>query len=217
MFPKGDKIRARKVVSRSRARSTGKYPSWKMGRMMQWESLNELNAFRLLDANPAARAYHEQPLAVRFALNGETHIHYPDVLVQWIHGAEIWEIKPESEAAHAFIVERTRLLESSLPQWGFKYRLITGEELAKEPRRSNALTMLRHGRRPVSEIEREHIRQVLLRAPAIHWSSTNNGELGPDGRAVVCRLVLEGFLSFDINQALTAMTSFHAGNDQVAI
>src|SRR5579859_7695488 len=40
--PPDGKIRARKVVSRSRARGTGKFPSWKMGRMIQWESTYEL-------------------------------------------------------------------------------------------------------------------------------------------------------------------------------
>lgn len=53
-FPPEGTVRARRIVSRSRARPTGKYPSWKMGRMIQWESTNELNAYRLLDANPAA-------------------------------------------------------------------------------------------------------------------------------------------------------------------
>ena len=51
-LPNEGNLRSRTVVSRSRARPTGKYPSWKMGRMIQWESCNELNACRLLDANP---------------------------------------------------------------------------------------------------------------------------------------------------------------------
>jgi hypothetical protein len=41
IYPQAGDIRARTVVSRSRARSTAKYPSWKMGRMMQCESSNE--------------------------------------------------------------------------------------------------------------------------------------------------------------------------------
>jgi pantoate kinase len=34
-FPQDGKIRSRKVVKRSNARNTGKYPSWKMQRMMR--------------------------------------------------------------------------------------------------------------------------------------------------------------------------------------
>src|SRR5215813_8651303 len=44
---------SRNVVTRSRVRPTGKYPSWKMERMLEWESRNELHAFRLLDCDPS--------------------------------------------------------------------------------------------------------------------------------------------------------------------
>ncbi|TAK68026.1 MAG: hypothetical protein EPO19_09230 [Betaproteobacteria bacterium] len=38
VFPEASERRSRRVVSRSRSRPTGKYPSWKMARMVQWES-----------------------------------------------------------------------------------------------------------------------------------------------------------------------------------
>ena len=60
-FPKNGKIRSRKVVSRSNARNSGKYPSWKMQRMMQWESPHEGNAMRILDATPNVISFNEQP------------------------------------------------------------------------------------------------------------------------------------------------------------
>src|SRR5262245_2804740 len=43
----------RTVVTRSRERSTGKYPSWTMNQMLEWESPFELNAMYSLDADPA--------------------------------------------------------------------------------------------------------------------------------------------------------------------
>lgn len=71
VFPKPGQLRSRKVVSRSRARPTGKYPSWKMRRMVQWESENELNAFRLLDCDPDVTRFHEQPCEVMYVLGGQ--------------------------------------------------------------------------------------------------------------------------------------------------
>lgn len=133
-FPEEGDVRSRKIVTRSRSRATGKYPSWKMGRMIQWESTNELNAYRLLDANPAAIAYHEQPLTIQYVLDGETHKHFPDTLVQWGSSRELWEIKPSSEACRPEYVNRTRFLEAALPQLGFAYRLVLAEDLNKEPR-----------------------------------------------------------------------------------
>ena len=59
IFPKDGKIRSRKVVKRSNARNTGKYPSWKMKRMMQWESVHEGNAMRILDATPHVTSFTE--------------------------------------------------------------------------------------------------------------------------------------------------------------
>lgn len=104
-FPPEGKVRSRRIVSRSRARATGKYPSWKMCRMMQWESVNELNAYRLLDANPAVTAYHEQPLTITFKINGEIHKHYPDTMVQWGNSRELWEIKTAADAARPEVAD----------------------------------------------------------------------------------------------------------------
>jgi hypothetical protein len=61
LFPIAAEKRSRKVVPRSNARSAGKYPSWKMRRMIHWESVTDLNAFRLLECDPTIRSYSEQP------------------------------------------------------------------------------------------------------------------------------------------------------------
>ncbi len=208
IFPDEYRARARKVVSRSRARSTGKYPSWKMGRMIQWESLNELNAYRLLDATPAVLAYHEQPFAIRFLLNGEPNLHYPDTFVQWENARELWEIKPEKEAAKPEILVRTKFLESVLSNLGFIYRMVIGEDLACEPRLTNALTFLKFGRAPVEPDTRERIRRLFERVPVISWGFVVNGEIGLNGKETVSRLVLEGVLYCDMEQPVAAHTQF---------
>lgn len=205
-FPTEGKVRSRRIVSRSRARATGKYPSWKMGRMMQWESENERNAYRLLDANPAAIAYHEQPLTITFQLNGEVHRHYPDTLVQWGHSRELWEIKTAADASRPEFTQRTRLMEKALPQLGFSYRMVLAEDLSKEPRLSNVLTMLRFGRAPVQLLAIEQIRQAFLVAGAITWGAVLDGIFGKYSRNHVCRLVLEGVLCLNLDQPLTAET-----------
>ena len=69
-FPDRGKLRSRKVVTRSRARKTGKIPSWKMGRMLQWESKNERLVFRILDGDATVTALFEQPLTVCYEDEG---------------------------------------------------------------------------------------------------------------------------------------------------
>jgi TnsA endonuclease-like protein len=112
-------MRVRTVVTRSRARSTGKYPSWKMGRMVQWESPAELNACRLLDADPAVTAFYEQPLEITYSLDGEVHRHYPDILVLVPNRSELWKIK--SEAARPETVRRTELMRRALTAYGYTF------------------------------------------------------------------------------------------------
>jgi hypothetical protein len=208
-FPELNKIRSRKIVSRSRARPTGKYPSWKMGRMMQWESHNELNAFRLLDANPNVTAFHEQPLKIHFQLDGERHLHYPDILVNIGQSLELWEIKPAAQAKETEYVERTKFLSENLPALGFSYRMITGDGLAAQPRLSNILTFLKFGRPQIPSSARELIRQILLSTNAIRWQSAINGDLGNHGRHILSRLFLEGELLCDLDKPLDWNTCFY--------
>jgi len=119
--------------------------------MIQWESLNELHAFRLLDCDPQVTAFHEQPCEIVFVQNGEVRRHYPDVCVETRDSKELWEIKPESEASRAEIVARTTLLSNALRQYGFTYRLVLAHDLARQPRQHNANILLRHGRRAPTE------------------------------------------------------------------
>jgi hypothetical protein len=43
-YPEEGEQRMKEIVNRSNTRATGKYPSWKMGRMMQWETVGHLDA-----------------------------------------------------------------------------------------------------------------------------------------------------------------------------
>lgn len=201
-------VRARRVVTRSRARPTGKYPSWKMGRMVQWESHNELNAYRLLDANPAVLAFYEQPLVIRYHLDGEQHIHYPDTLVRLVTGRELWEVKSAAEAARPENASRTRFMTEALPNHGFTYRMVLAEDLAREPRLSNVLTLLKYGRQPVGILEREQLRLLLEKTGGLCWGAATSGDLGLRGRFLLARLALEGRLHVDVDVRLDAKTIF---------
>jgi len=208
-YPKPGKLRARKVISRSKARATGKYPAWKMGRMVHWESVHELHAFRLLDANPAVQAFYEQPLTIHYVLGGAPHRHYPDVLVVLTNGTkELWEIKTAEDAAEPEYAARTAFLQAALPDQGFEYRMILGEDLGRNPRLGNVMTVLKFGRAPLSIVEHENVRRALAIGP-IPWGAAT-ALLGSRGQSLLSRSFLEGRLSFDIEQQLTPETLFQA-------
>jgi hypothetical protein len=98
-FSFAEQVRSRRVVTRSRFRPTGKYPSWKMERMLQWESINELNAFRLLDCDPRVTVFTEQPCEIVYLDGTEIKHHYPDIYVEIDGNQELWEVKAECEAS----------------------------------------------------------------------------------------------------------------------
>lgn len=215
VFPESGQLRSRKVVSRSRARPTGKYPSWKMGRMVQWESENELNAFRILDCDPDVTSFHEQPCEVKYVLDGQIRSHYPDILVEKIGRKELWEVKPESGAEKPEVVTRTTLLIQGLPSWGYAYRVVLAKDLAMQPRQANACFLLGFGRRAVTDCEQEFIRRVLTRHGSLLWSDACRGEYGPRGREIFCSLVLRGVLTIDLNLPISPSTHFVARKEDI--
>jgi hypothetical protein len=207
-FPKDGKIRSRKVVSRSNARNTGKYPSWKMGRMMQWESVHEGNAMRILDASPHVTVFHEQPCEIIYSMNGEQRRHYPDFMVIEEHRREFWEVKTEADANSAEVAERTAFLTELLPEYGYSYRVVLAEVLAKQPRLDNVKRLNKLGRQPISILEQERVRRLFTHEPVITWGMLE--QVSPQTLRNVSRLILEGKLSIDFSQPISPATSIRS-------
>jgi hypothetical protein len=211
VFPDQGELRSRKVVKRSNARPTGKYPSWKMGRMLQWESRNELNAFLLLDCDPEVTRFNEQPCEITYVLDGVARRHYPDILVETNGRKELWEVKPESKAAEPEVATRSALLIRSLPIWGYTYRVVLAKDLAGLPRLDNAKTLLHFGGKyTVTVSEWEFIRLALKRYHELSWSKACSGDYGLRGREILCSLALKGYLTVHMDSPMNSTTRFFA-------
>jgi hypothetical protein len=210
LFAEHGQMRARKVVSRSNSRSAGKYPSWKMGRMMHWESSNELNAFRLLDCDPNVASYSEQPCRIAYVMEGVERIHYPDILVTTTGGKQLWEVKPRSNALEPEVLARAVFLSHVLPVWGYEYRTVLAEDLASQPRLNNANLLLSLGKRAVSDCEREDVRRTMTEQGTLAWAEAYAGNYGARGRETLCSLVLRGVLTIDMNVPISLATEFVA-------
>lgn len=209
-FPQFGKVRARRIVTRSRRRPTGKYPSWKMNRNLEWESPHELNALRLLDCDPKILSFHDQPCEIVYVQAGEQRRHYPDILVQFASNGskEIWEVKTEDEASRPEVASRTALMTEHLPAWGYQYRIALAGELSLQPRLRNSCNLLYFGRNSITEDAREKIRRAVAAGKELNWSSACAGKYGPRGREVLCRLTLEGYLNVDMNSRWSKETEF---------
>lgn len=197
---------ARQVVKRSNARKTGKYPSWKMGSMLQCESENERNCMLLFDLCSWVKSYRPQPCIIKYRMNGHAFKHFPDVLASTHSGHELIEVKPRALANHPDIVRRTAILTEMLPAHGYRYRLMLAEELALSPRLENAELIKRLGKGEVPALQRERIRILFQQHHSIPWSMFQQDRNNPHLAMHVCRMVLEGYLSIDLNQPLTDNT-----------
>lgn len=181
-----------------------------MKRMLHWESVNELNAFRLLDCDPDVAKFGEQPCEIEYVIDGVKRVHYPDILVTTTEGEEIWEVKPQSNALEPGVLQRTALLSRLLPWWGYTYRMVLAEDLGRQPRLSNASVILRFGRNAISDRDWESIRRIAAERGQLIWSEACSGDYGARGRETLCGLVLKGLLTIDMNSQLSPETQFFA-------
>ena len=210
-YPEEGEQRMKEIVNRSNTRATGKYPSWKMGRMMQWETVGHLDAFRLLDADSQISAYQERPMEIEYESKGLIRVERPDLLV--VSGArkELWSIKKAIETGSSRNDSEVMNLTLALARYGFQKKVVMVETLREEPRKGNLITLLGLGRnRCVSPIEREGVRLLFIkRGGSINWGEISSWGIGLFGKNVVCRLVLEGAIHFDLAIPWTRETPFY--------
>lgn len=201
-----DATRARKVISRSNAHISGKWPSFKNGRAMHYESANERNAFKLLDASPAVISYSEQPCVIKYVIDGVDHLHFPDILVIYPTHRELWEVKTDEDAKKSGVAKRTALIAKELPLLGYQYKMVIAEDLKKNPRLNNVTYLLRYGRSNVSLEEHEQIRLIFKKNNIQTWGNFQFGSAGAIYHKAICRLVLSGFLEIDLDVHLEPST-----------
>ncbi|HBG29486.1 MAG TPA: hypothetical protein DDW98_02470 [Gammaproteobacteria bacterium] len=215
LFPDRDGKRMRKVVSRSRARMTGKVPSRKLGRMVQWESRIERMAIFVAETDPTIERYQEQPCEIRYrSADGMTRRHIPDFLIERAAAREIWEIKADREAESEEVTARTQLLTAPLARRGFRYRLVPESDLARIAKTCEALV-----RYAADEVLIEHV--DVLRAfwsddKPRSWAAAEALLSDRQARSVIARLVLDGVLRVALDQPIEAETELRWAHGQAS-
>lgn len=209
IWPLAGKLRVRRVVSRRGRHITGKYPSMKAGRMVQWESSSERALVKLLELCPAVSALAEQPVRIRYRTSTGLYSHVPDFFIWYGQRRLFVEVKEEAEAHSPEILERTRGLIPALGAHGFGYVVLTERVIRREPRLTNARTLVRLGRTEVSTLERERVRRQLRdMGRAAAWGGLCAANL----RCQAARLILQGDIEMPVNQALNDETPVYWRN-----
>ena len=176
---------------------------------MQWESIHELNAFRLLEVNPEVKTFQEQPCVIHYVLDGISYRHYPDILVQTQTAREIWEIKPIEEANKPEVISRTKFLEAALPDHGYQYRVLLGEDLGRKIRLDNIKALLDCNRLTIAPLVREKIRQIFSTVSTLTIGTLQECLQGEISQKEIYRLIIEGDLFCNMETPFSSTTQLH--------
>ena len=215
LLPDRDGKRMRKVVSRSRARMTGKVPSRKLGRMVQWESRIERMAIFVAETDPTIKRYQEQPCEIRYrCVDGAVRRHFPDFLIERATASEIWEVKSDREAESEEVTARTQLLTAPLAHRGFHYRLVPESDLARIAKTCETLARYAAEEAPIEVVD--ILRQSWSDDKPRSWVVAEALLSEDHARGFIARLVLDGVLSVALDQPIESETELRWAPGQLS-
>ncbi|MGV3581262.1 MAG: Tn7 transposase TnsA N-terminal domain-containing protein [Methylophilus sp.] len=122
---------SRKVVTRSGRGFRGYYPSKKLNRLVQFESLLERDAIRLFETTRVVVKYKEQPTIIYYHDNlGNPKKYYPDFEVVLKSGQVIHiEVKPSSKLANLNLAKKIHAINRHYSSRQERFGILTEIEL----------------------------------------------------------------------------------------
>jgi len=197
---------ARKVITRRGRRFRGYFPSRKLGRMMEWESLNERNVILLFEFSPGVLSYQAQPALIHYHDGQDTRAYYPDFEVIFLNGEAIHvEVKLARELAKRVVQDKYRAIAADYNRRQQGFRILTDHDLLCGSLLSN-LQLL-------ASIQRMAGRTIEFRRL---WNKHFTSQLVPFadaeerlGRATLLALLAVGVAHCDLRQPLAGETPVH--------
>lgn len=194
-------MKVRKVVTRSGKRFRGKFPSAKLGRMVEWESLHERDAILHLEYHPLVVRYQEQPsIEIYYDPAGESHKYFPDFSALFKSGKErFFEIKPSRFLRKRDVREKLEAVASRFQEQGRDFRVLTEEHIRRQPLFSNLKAIHRSAKEVSYRETDKQLAMSLVGGPI--WSF---GDLVAQLGSVqkVLRLIRGDYLRVDLESML---------------
>ena len=127
---KGHDMLSRKVVTRSGRGFRGYFPSKKLNRSVQFESLLERDAIRLFETSNEVVIYREQPAIIYYYLGNEHRRYYPDFELVLVDGYVVHvEVKPSIHLTTIKLSEKYRAIAQSYFARTESFVVLTEKEL----------------------------------------------------------------------------------------
>ncbi|OGO16775.1 MAG: hypothetical protein A2Z14_05645 [Chloroflexi bacterium RBG_16_48_8] len=144
----------------------GYFPSLKMGRMINFESLIERDLICLLDFESQVQSFVEQPFSIEYQCQGKQHKYTPDFHV--IFGGQNMVI--ECKLSQYVNTPENQLKFAAARSWcherNWLFEVVTDQLLATNWRVRNVKLLTRFARYPVRADFKEHVWTCLFAASA---------------------------------------------------
>ena len=199
-------MKSRKVVTRSGRGFRGYFPSKKLNRSVEFESILERDAFYLFEHSPGVKSYQEQPELILYESLGEMHKYYPDVgvtlrLDRLIHA----EIKPLIRLDKPALISKFQSIIQRYKTHSAEFIILTEKTIRQEPLFSN-LKMLNSVYKFDLDINQIfQSTKVLLQADTKH---TYNDLVHMFGKTKVLMMLARHLVFCDLYQKLESKTNF---------
>jgi len=194
-LPSPPEVRMRNLVSRGAMRPVYKVTSMKMERVIQCESLLEVDLALVLDVSSNVDQFAEQALRINYLADGDWLTHIPDFAVLCGGKLALCEVKYDAKVDEEAI-ERERQLKPVLAGFGASYQTMTERQIGSVEV-GNAFSVLRRARHascPVLSLSvLEQVRKSCSTTlGAFGWRSAGSSEA-----ACLARLIVQGKANVD--------------------
>jgi len=134
--------RVREPVTPSKGRVVGQFPSIKNKESIAWESQLELKACRIFEYSHFIESYREQPVLIKYMLNGVLKRYIPDFELTCVNGDRVYiEIKPKKILEKHEEKERFIAITKKLNEEGIYFAVMTEVELERDDIQDNIKTI----------------------------------------------------------------------------
>lgn len=137
---------ARKINNGGKDRVIGNFPSYKMGRMVEWDSQVERDYLFYLEFDDDVIEYHPQPIKYQYSFKNKYHNHFPDfeVVRRSTPKLKYVEAKMYSTTQKPEFIEKTAAITAAMERDGFDYAVVTEVDLRVDPLFGNLKLLYRY-------------------------------------------------------------------------
>jgi hypothetical protein len=191
-------------ITNGGGKNIGKYPSEKVGRAIDFESLLESDCIENLEGDQDVLLYCEQPETIEYDMKGKKLHYTPDFRVIRRSGKpQNIEVKPKAKTKTAKFKAMIRQVAPIFQKRGEEFIVLTEKTIRMQPRLDNLKILRRYSRESISIVEHIELNAILAKRGKATVAELSSA-LAQRGITVqkIYALIYRGFLTVDLDKEL---------------